>query len=448
MSAIKSVILAVDDEQDILETYSSILKKQYKLLTASSGKEALTTIKKEPVSLVLLDIRMPKQDGIQVLAKIKEYDPGIEVIMVSASKDILSAVEAMKLGAYDYVTKPFEVKELKALIEKALEKSNLLKENHYLKESLKEVTSYCNLIGKSASMKKLFENIEKVAKTNSRVLISGESGSGKELVARAIHDKSARKDKPFVALNCAAIPENLFESELFGHEPGAFTGAMERRIGKFELANRGTLFLDEIGCMPPAMQAKLLRVLENTTIERLGGQKSIEIDVRIISATNVDFKKHIAENKFRSDLYYRLNVIPITIPALRERKEDLNLLINSFLDKFNKILNKKVKGFSQEAMEILENYGWPGNVRELQNLIERITVLSNNEIINAEEIPLTLSVEQSFNSGNLKDYLINFEKETIQKSLSANQGNVSKAAKVLGMARTSLNNRMRTLDIT
>jgi len=451
MAPLKPTILAVDDEQDMLKTYASILKNKYLVLTAASGKEALNLIGTEPVSLVLLDLRMPKQDGIQALKKIKETDPDLEVIMVTASKDIVSAVEAMKLGAYDYIAKPFEVKELLAIIEKALEKSALVKENLYLKETLKETFSYCNLIGKSLSMNKLFETIEKVAKTNSRVLISGESGSGKELVARAIHTQSLRKDKPFVALNCAAIPENLFESELFGHERGSFTGAMERKIGKFELANGGTLFLDEIGCMPAAMQAKLLRVLEHPFIERLGSEKSIEVDVRVVSATNIDFQKHIDEGKFRHDLYYRLNVIPIAIPSLKDRKEDIPLLIDYFLEKFNRTLNKSIKGFSPEAMESLLNYNWPGNVRELQNLIERLAVLANSNLISLEEIPLISHPSHSQinidTSQSLQDNLANFEKQTINKVLLENNGNVSRAAKTLGLARTTLNNKIKNYKI-
>ena len=446
MADLKPLILAVDDEKDMLETYRSILRKKYKVLTAVSGEEALKTSQAQALSLVLLDIRMPKEDGIQVLKKIKKQDPNLEVIMITASRDVASAVEAMKLGAFDYITKPFEVKELQAVIEKALEKRELVRENIYLRESLKEITSYYDLIGKTPQMLKLYENIERVGPTDSTVLITGESGSGKELIARAIHNKSRRAGKAFVAVNCAALPETLIESELFGHERGSFTGALERKLGKFELADGGSLFLDEIGCMPHSMQAKLLRVLEDRIIERVGGEKGIPVDVRIISATNIDFQKHMEERKFRHDLYYRLNVIPIAATPLRERKEDIPLFVEYFINKFNKLLNKNVKGPSKEALELLLDYSWPGNVRELQNLIERIVVLSKDEIIKIEDLPLQGNPENA-RSGNLKEKVEDFEKKTIQKALDENQGNITQAAKALKIARTSLITRMKALGM-
>ena len=443
----KPIILAVDDEKDMLETYRAILAKKYAPLTAASGTEALKIIKDYAVALVLLDVRMPKTNGIEVLKNIKANDPDLDVIMVTASKDIDSAVEAMKLGALDYITKPFDVKELLAIIGKALEKRALVKENLYLKEALKETTAYCDLIGRTPVMKKLFESIGQVAPTDSTVLIHGESGTGKELVARAIHKKSRRANKPFVAINCAAIPENLLESELFGHERGSFTGALERKLGKFELADGGTLFLDEIGCMPAPMQAKLLRVLEDQVIERLGGEKGIPVNVRLISATNIDFQKHIEEGKFRHDLYYRLNVIPIALAPLRERKEDLPLFVEYFMMKFNKTLNKNVQQISAEALQALQAYGWPGNVRELQNLIERVLVLSRKNKIEKEDIPFDIQNKAKTITVTLKDKAEDFERKTIQKTLAENNGNVSQAAKILKMARTSLNSRMRTLGI-
>ncbi|KPJ69866.1 hypothetical protein AMJ44_02030 [candidate division WOR-1 bacterium DG_54_3] len=442
----KPSILAIDDEKDMLETYQSILRKKYKVLITSSGEEALKISRIEPLALVLLDIRMPGEDGIQVLKKIKEQDPNLEVIMVTASRDVASAVEAMKLGAFDYVTKPFDVKELKALIERALEKRELIRENLYLRESLKEATSYYDLIGKSPQMLKLYETIERVGPTDSTVLVTGESGSGKELIARAIHHKSKRAGRPFITVNCAAIPESLFESELFGHERGSFTGALERKLGKFELADGGTLFLDEIGCMPAALQAKLLRVIEDRVIERVGGEKGIPINLRLISATNIDFQKHMGEGKFRHDLYYRLNVIPIAAIPLKERKEDIPLFVEYFIDKFNKMLNKSVRGFSKEALELLLNYDWPGNVRELQNLIERVVVLSKNDIIKIEDLPLQGN-KKNAGSGYLKVKVEEFEKKTIQKALDENQGNISQAAKALKIARTSLITRMKALEM-
>lgn len=439
----KPLILAVDDEADMLETFRSILSKKYSLLTAVSGAAALELLKERTVALALLDVKMPGMNGIEVLKKIKELEPGLEVIMISASRDVVSAVEAMKLGALDYITKPFEVKELLVVIEKALEKSALLKENLYLKEAVKESTTYCDLIGRTPAMQKLFETIAKVASADSTILINGESGTGKELVARAIHMKSKRANKPFVTVNCAAIPESLLESELFGHERGAFTGALERKLGKFELADDGTLFLDEIGCMPHPMQAKLLRVLEDKVIERVGGEKGIPVDVRIVSATNINFARAIEEGKFRHDLYYRLNVIPVNLIPLRERREDIPLFVHYFLNKFNRELNKNVADFSSAALQALLDYKWPGNVRELQNLIERAVVLSTGNTITLDELPFSVQ-EQPY---RLKDSVKEQEKELILKALKESGNNRTRAAKILGVPRSSLNSRISTLGI-
>ena len=381
-------ILAIDDEKDMLTTYESILKKKYQLSLAENASEALTAIENNEPDLLLLDLRMPETDGLELLKKIRPLYPEIDIIVVSASKDIADAVEAMKLGAIDYISKPFEVSELLITIEKALEKHALIKENYYLKEMLKETTSYCNLIGQSQVMRRVFSTIEKVAPTESTILIHGESGTGKELVARAIHQKSRRSDKPFVAVNCAAIPENLLESELFGHERGSFTGAHDRKLGKFELADEGTLFLDEIGCMSAAMQSKLLRVLEHKIIERLGGEKGVKVDVRIISATNIDFQKSIDEGKFRADLFYRLNVIPIELPPLRERKDDTRLLAEYFVKKFNKELNKNITSIADATLDDLVGYDWPGNVRELRDLVRAIAgKKKQGTMVDATDIP-------------------------------------------------------------
>ncbi|MDD5382244.1 MAG: sigma-54 dependent transcriptional regulator [Candidatus Margulisbacteria bacterium] len=444
----KPSLLVVDDEADMLETFRSILKKNYNVITASSGKEALQTVTAEPLALVLLDIRLPGEDGLQILKKIKTLDPNLDVIMVTASKDVASAVASMRLGAFDFVSKPFDVGELQALIAKALEKRELVRENLYLRESLNETTSYCDLIGKTKVMKRLYETIDRVAPTDSTILINGESGTGKELVARAIHKKSRRSAKPFIAVNCAAIPDNLLESELFGYERGAFTGALERKLGKFELADGGTLFLDEIGCMPAAMQAKLLRVLEDKVIERVGGEKGVPINVRIISATNIDFKKQIDEGKFRSDLYYRLNVIPITLAPLRERKDDIPLFVEYFIGKFNKQLNKKVKGLGKEAKRSFLSYDWPGNIRELQNMIERVVVLARGNLISAAELPIQSPASSKQTPvDSLREIVENFEREIIQNAITENQGNISQAAKELKTLRTSLLTRMRVLKM-
>lgn len=448
----KICILAVDDEADMLATYKSILGKKYQLTTAASGSAALEFIVTKPFSLILLDIRMPGLNGLDLLKRIKEVDPDLEVIMVTASKDINSAVESMKLGAFDFVTKPFEVKELLALIEKALEKRALVRENQYLRNRLEETQLYCDLVGQTPVMNELFATIDRLAPTNSTVLVYGESGTGKELVARAIHQKSARAGRPFVAVNCAAIPENLLESELFGHERGSFTGALERKLGKFELADGGTLFLDEIGCMPAAMQAKLLRVLEDKTIERLGSEKGLPVDVRIISATNIDFDQEIKNGKFRQDLYYRLNVIPVNLPPLRERKKDILLLADYFIKKFNRQLNRQVKGFAPEAQKALLNHNWPGNVRELANLIERVVVLSQSELISLNELPFrstqpTITIAIPASEKGYKELMTDYERALLDKTMSEYQGNITQASKKLKMFRTSMIARLKATGL-
>ncbi len=446
MDSQKLTILAVDDEADMLETYRSVLFKKYNLLTSSSGGEALETLKNNSVSLILLDMKMPKMNGLEAMKKIKEQEPELDVIVITASREIATAVEAMKLGALDYITKPFDVKELQLIIEKALEKRALVRENLYLKAALKDATSYGDLIGQTPGMKKLYETIDRVAPTDSTVLIHGESGTGKELVARAVHLKSRRADKPFIAVNCAAIPENLLESELFGHERGAFTGALERKLGKFELADGGSLFLDEIGCMPAPMQAKLLRVLEDKVVERVGGEKGIPVNVRIISATNIDFEKEIKNGKFRHDLYYRLNVIPVKLIPLRERKEDIPLFIQYFLDKFNRELNKNFKDLSEETLRSFMGYHWPGNVRELQNVVERMVVLESEEFLPSHSQPAVDKEEED--GGILKKALEEREKQLIAKALAQCGNNRSQAAKILGIARSSLNSKIESLGLS
>ena len=442
-------ILIIDDESDMQETLKSILKKNYSPFSASSGAEGLNKIKKGNYRLVLLDLRMPEMDGIEALKKIKELDNSLPVIMITASKDIKSAVEAMKLGAEDYISKPFEVEELLTMIEKAIEKNKLERENQALREMVAEGDRYCDLIGKTEKIRKIMELIDSIAKTDSTVLILGESGTGKEIAAKTIHKMSSRRNKPYIAINCAAIPENLLESELFGHERGAFTGAMDRRIGKFELADQGTIFLDEIGCMSVAMQAKLLRILEDKMIERVGGSSPIQVDIRIISATNIDFGKHIKEGKFREDLYYRLNVIPIQMPPLRERKEDIPLFISYFLNKFNKELNKKLKGLNPKAQTILFSYDFPGNVRELKNIIERAAALAKGDRITEENL-FGLNSNQSESlvyNKTLKEACEEFEKSYIAGILRQTNGNQSKASQILNIARSTLAYKLEMLGI-
>lgn len=448
----KKTILAVDDEPDLLKTLDNILKKKFNVLTATDGAKALELIGKQGPDLILLDLRMPKMDGLTLLKKIKAENLAgdAEIIMVSASKDLVSAVEAMKLGAFDYVSKPFDNKELLAVIDKALEKRALVRENLYLKEALAESNRYGDLIGKTPAMKRVFEVIAAAAASSSRVLITGESGTGKELAARAIHQKSPRAGSPFIAINCAALPDNLLESELFGYERGAFTGALERKLGKFELADGGTLFLDEIGCMSPTMQAKLLRVVQEQAVDRIGGASPVPIDVRIVAATNLNFKKAIAERIFREDLYYRLNVIPVELPPLRERREDVPLFLEYFLKKYHSELNRPARAFEPAAVELLLAYRWPGNVRELQNIVERLVALSRQEIITRAEIEFHLNLlptaaptaDEGYNSA-----IAEFEKDYFSQTLAQCEGNRSRAAKKLGMARTTLLSKLKGLGL-
>ncbi len=381
-------ILVVDDERSMRDFLSIMLKKAgYDVTTAVDGEEAVNILHKDIFDLVITDLKMPKVDGLQVLKTVKELSPDTVVIVITAFASTETTVEAMKEGAYDYITKPFQNDEMKIRIKKALEKRRLSAENILLKKELKDRAVFDNIVGRSEKIEKVFELVRKVSDSMSNILIYGESGTGKELIARAIHFNSRKKEKPFVTINCGALPEGLLESELFGHMKGSFTGAVFNKEGLFEVANGGTIFLDEIGETSPAIQVKLLRVLQDKEFKRVGGTKEIKVDVRIITATNRDLSKAVAEGKFREDLYYRLNVIPITLPPLRERADDIPLLADHFLNKFNKALNKNVKGFSQTTMELFRNYEWRGNVRELENVIERAVALSNSEIITPECLP-------------------------------------------------------------
>ncbi len=410
----KADILIAEDEKNIREVLSLAFSGKHNLFFASDGKKALEILSGRNIDLALLDIRLPEVNGMAVLKQMKDMDISIPVIMLTAVKTVDSAVSAMKLGAFDYVVKPFDLHDLTALIEKALEKRELERENAFLKNEIEKTGHFEKIVGRSEKMKEIFRLIKNVANGDATVLITGESGTGKELVARAIHNLSQRAKKLFVPVNCAAIPENLLESELFGYEKGAFTGAFERHLGKFELADGGTIFLDEISAMPLAMQAKLLRVLQERMIDRVGGSNQIVINVRVISATNLDLKNEVENKKFRSDLFYRLNVIPINIPALRERADDVPLLINYFLDKFNKEFGKKIKGFDKDAMKVLMSYAWPGNVRELENLIERLVVLSTRDIITKEKLPQEISKKMIDEHAKL--FEMDFIKQAMKRS--------------------------------
>ncbi|MFC1807924.1 sigma-54-dependent transcriptional regulator [Candidatus Omnitrophota bacterium] len=365
-----SAVLIVDDEPAVLQTLTAILEDQFRVLSAINGKEALDKISQESIDLVFLDINMPDMEGMEALRKIKQFNENISVVMATATDSARAAVDSIQLGACDYITKPFDADEVIAIASRAIETTKLLNEVTYFR-SQKEEIRFDNIIGESRKIKAIYKIVEKVAKNNATILVSGESGTGKELVARAIHFNSPRRQKPFIAINCASIPEGLMESELFGHEKGAFTDAVSQKLGMFELANEGTLFLDEISDLKLDLQAKLLRVLEDRKIKRLGRNKIIRIDVRIISATNIDLKEAMQEGRFRQDLFYRLNVIPVHLPPLRERGEDMPLLIKHFLGIYNQIFKKNIGSPKKEIMRCLMNYTWPGNIRELKKMNPR-----------------------------------------------------------------------------
>jgi DNA-binding NtrC family response regulator len=431
----KANILVVDDEKSMRDSMHMLLQDSYNIYLAKSGKEAIQVIKNNFIDLVLLDIRLPEIDGIEVLKIIKGIDDSIEVIMVTAVIMVKHAVEAIRIGAYDYITKPFDIESLQEQVEKVLEKRLLQRENTILRRMIEKDCQFEKIVGKSKEIREIFKN----------------SGTGKELVARAIHNRSPRKDKLFVAVNCAAIPENLLESELFGHERGSFTGALERQIGKFEIANGGTLFLDEIGSLPLPMQAKLLRGIQEKEIERIGAGYTTSVDVRIISATNSDLLAAIKKYKFREDLYYRLNVIPVHLPTLRERREDIPLLANHFLNKYNREFIKKIKGIKKDAMEMLARYDWPGNIRELENLVERLVVLTKKEYIGIDHLPPEIKGEvpskKEPDTTNFFKAVQKFEADFIRKVLEKCGGKKGEAAKMLGIHRNTLANLEKKLGI-
>lgn len=377
-------ILIIEDEKSMREVLKILLEEEgYEIVAAVNGMEGIDYLKDDIFDLVLTDIKMPKADGFEVLRKVKELSPSTIVIMMTAFGTTESTIEAMKMGAYDYIHKPFKIDEIRLVIQKAFEKKNLSQEVSLLREKIKSSSGLENIIGKSRKMQELFVLVQKVAQSNSTVLITGESGCGKELVASALHNLSQRKLKNFVTINCATFPEGLLESELFGHVKGSFTGALYNKEGLFEAANRGSIFLDEIGEMPLSLQAKLLRVLENGTFRRVGGLNDVTVDVRVISATNRDISEAVASGSFREDLFYRLNVVPINIPPLRERPDDIPLLLDHFLHKSS----SPIKRFSPEALRLLMKYPWKGNVRELENMVERTVLLSDGEIILPENLP-------------------------------------------------------------
>ena len=452
-TALRPSILIIEDDSSLLLMYTALLEDQFRLYTAESGEKGINRLQQEEIHIVLLDLRLPDMDGLDVLRRIKSMDENVDVIVITGNSNIRTAVDAMKLGAYDYIVKPFEVDEVLSLLWRTLERQNLVREVLYLRSEV-DRQRMGNMIGQNEKMSQIFDLICKVADTNATVLIGGESGTGKELVARAVHQQSQRRLKPFIAINCAAISESLIESELFGHERGAFTGAVEKHLGKFELANTGVLFLDEIGSLRLEMQAKLLRVLQEREFERVGGVKTLRVDVRIVAASNEDLFDMVKAKTFREDLYYRLNVIQIQLPPLRERKGDIPLLIEHFLAKYNQEFNRKVQGFNQAAMQALIHYHWPGNVRELENVIERLVAINTGGVLDMQDLPMDLvsvrdkAVDDIFSSGmSLKEASADFDRHYILKALEKSRWNQTEAAKRLGIHRNTLMNKMDSLDI-
>ncbi|MEC4678463.1 MAG: sigma-54 dependent transcriptional regulator [Nitrospirota bacterium] len=452
-----SQILIVDNEKSMRDFLSIVLKKEgYDCLTAEDGLNALSLIEKEGADLVITDIKMPKMDGLSLLKNLKLSSPETATVMMTAFASTETAIEAMKEGAYDYLTKPFQIDEVKLVVKNVLERKTLRQENRQLRRELKSQADFTQIIGRSGGMRKVLDLVEKVADNKSNILITGESGTGKELIARAIHYNSSRKDHSFVTVNCSALPETLLESELFGHMKGSFTGAIGNKPGLFETADKGSILLDEIGETSLAIQVKLLRVLQERELRRVGGTKEIKIDIRIIAATNKNLEDLIAEGKFREDLYYRLDVIPIHLPPLRERPEDVPLLADYFRKKYNESLGKSVEGFSPEALRLLSQHEWKGNVRELENVLERALALTSNRILLPEDfggnlmkstqgIPVPARIPQE--GLDLEDLIGKIEKDLLIKALEDTNWLKKDAAKRLHLNFRSFRYRLAKYDI-
>jgi two-component system response regulator AtoC len=446
-------LLIIDDDRSLLESYAVLLEDDFQVHTASSGTDGLRGLEQKDVHIILLDIRLPDMDGLEILRRLKALDENVDVVMITAVKDVRVAVEAIKLGAYDYLVKPFDIDELQSILERILEHQSLRREVLYLRAEVARHHDMGDMVGRSAKMRAIYDLICRIADTNTNVLICGESGTGKELIARAIHRQSQRRTKPFVAVNCAAISEHLIENELFGHERGAFTGAVEKRLGKFELAHGGVLFLDEIASLPLGLQAKLLRILQEREFERVGGNKTVRVNVRIVAASNRDLKRMVAEHTFRDDLFYRLNVVLIHLPPLRERREDLPLLVEHFLAKYNQAFQRAIEGFTPAALTALSQYHWPGNVRELENVIERLVAISPRPVLDVEDLQLDLgnvrgSADHIVTSGTgLRQAKEAFERHYILQALERNNWNQTETARYLGIHRNTLLGKMDTLQI-
>ncbi|MBI5969709.1 MAG: sigma-54-dependent Fis family transcriptional regulator [Deltaproteobacteria bacterium] len=449
----RPVVLIVDDEPALRKTLEILLRDSYETISVSDGHQAVETVRSRPVDMILLDVNLPGVDGLETLKRIRELDNDAGVIMISGTDKAQKAVAALKMGAYDYITKPFDNDDLLLTLDRCVIRQRLKDTVDFLKCELEEKTGLNEMVSVAANMRRVFGLIEKVAATSSNVLISGESGTGKELVARAIQAKGQRKAKPFVAVNCGAVPTELMESELFGHEKGSFTGAHARKIGKFEYADGGTVFFDEVSTLPASLQIKLLRVLQEKTFERVGGNVPIKVDIRVIAATNADLAEEVKKGSFREDLLYRLNVVPIKLPPLRERKEDIPVLVKHFVSKHAKKCSKSVTGIEPEAVDALCEYSWPGNVRELENMIERLVVLArDNGPITYEDLPAGKFLSFMENSTSqtemdFKEACRAFERHYITGVLNKTGWNRGEAADVMNVHRNTLLLKMKELGI-
>ncbi len=461
-------ILVVDDEVNIGRVLAAMLRREgFKVKAVLDGAEAMAELKLRPWSLVISDLKMPRVDGDQLLEHIQEHYPDTPVIIITAHGSIGSAVEALKKGAFDYITKPFEAEEIRAAVEKAVRARALNASALHgagRGGAGSTLSGRYGMVGDAPAMREIYRVIERVASQPSTVLITGESGTGKELIARALHAHGSRADRPFIRINCAAIPSNLIESELFGYEKGAFTGAEHTKPGRFELADKGTLFLDEIGEIPLEMQVKLLRALQESEFERVGGIKTLRVDVRLVAATNRNLQEAIEDGSFREDLYYRLNVVPLRLPPLRERTADIPLLVEHFIEKYNARLSRAVRGVSEAALELLQRYPWPGNIRELENVIERTLLFADNDVIDEDDLPPDLKASDAdglpipalhlpapSGEGGLKDVIreatTRVEREYIVRALEETGGNVTQSAKMLKISRKSLQNKMKEFGL-
>ncbi len=443
-----NTILVVDDEKGVCQSFSMVFKNKCHVLVAGSGKEAIDIFTKKSIDLILLDILLPDTNGIELLKKFKDTDPTVEVVMVTAVKEIKTAVKAIKLGAYDYIVKPFDVDHVLNRAKRALEKRSLVKEVSYLRNELERFHLFEKMVGKDKIMKNVFELISTVAQSDGTVLIQGESGTGKELVARAIHNRGLRSKYPFVVINCAAIPATLMESEIFGYNRGAFTGANHTSIGKLEIADKGVVFLDDIDSLDISMQAKLLRIIQEKEFERLGSNKVVKADLRFVAASNKDLEKQVTQGKFREDLFYRLNVFPIELPPLRKRRGDIPLLLTHFLEIFTKNSGKPPKNISNRAVKAFQKYDWPGNIRELKNLVERLITITKGSTIRVKDLSfLNIDKREVIKDLTLKEAVKTFEKQYIAQTLEHVNGNRKNAAERLGIHRNTLLSKTNELGL-